>query len=123
MALPYIVALDHETKSVVVSIRGSVSSADWVTDMLGVPEPLGDWLPQSFRDVSMQFHTMHAIPLDVPCPQAEGKFDRSVWFHRTWFFRMAILQHSTVPAAMARSNYIIKKIIASSTGLASNAGG
>lgn len=50
--LPYIVALDHDTKSVVVAIRGSVSSADWVTDMLGVPEPLGDWLPDSFRNVS-----------------------------------------------------------------------
>ena len=50
-ALPYIVALDHETKSVVVSIRGSVSTADWVTDMLGVAERCDDWVPDSFREV------------------------------------------------------------------------
>ena len=50
-ALPYIVALDHDTKSVVVSIRGSVSTADWVTDMLGVPERLDEWIPDSFREV------------------------------------------------------------------------
>lgn len=50
-ALPYIVALDHDTKSVVVSIRGSVSTADWVTDFLGIPEQLEDWLPDAFKRV------------------------------------------------------------------------
>jgi len=45
------VVLDHESKSVVVAIRGSVTSADWITDMLGVPERLDDWIPDSFREV------------------------------------------------------------------------
>lgn len=49
-ALPYIILLDHDSKSVVVSIRGSVTSADWITDMLGVPERLDDWIPDSFRE-------------------------------------------------------------------------
>lgn len=51
-ALPYIVALDHATKSVVVAVRGSVSTADYVTDVLGVPERLDDWIPDSFREAS-----------------------------------------------------------------------
>ena len=50
-ALPYIVALDHATKSVVVAVRGTVSTADYVTDMLGVPERLDGWIPASFRQV------------------------------------------------------------------------
>ena len=45
--------LDHESKSVVVAIRGSVTSADWITDMLGVPERLDDWIPDSFREVRL----------------------------------------------------------------------
>ena len=61
--LPYIIALDHDTKSVVVAIRGSVSSADWVTDMLGVPEPLGDWLPDSFRRVSQSSQSVQPVIL------------------------------------------------------------
>lgn len=50
-ALPYIVVLDHATKSVVVSVRGSVSTADWVTDFLGIPEVLDEWLPDAFKEV------------------------------------------------------------------------
>ena len=34
----------------VVAIRGSVTSADWITDMLGVPERLDDWIPESFKE-------------------------------------------------------------------------
>ena len=44
--------LDHATKSVVVSVRGSVSTADWVTDFLGIPEVLDEWLPDAFKEVS-----------------------------------------------------------------------
>ncbi len=57
-ALPYIVVLDHESKSVVVAIRGSVTSADWITDMLGVPERLDDWIPDSFREVRARLHAI-----------------------------------------------------------------
>ena len=51
-ALPYIVVLDHATKSVVVSVRGSVSTADWVTDFLGIPEVLDEWLSDAFKEVT-----------------------------------------------------------------------
>ena len=44
--------LDHATKSVVVSVRGSVSTADWVTDFLGIPEHLDEWLPDAFKEVT-----------------------------------------------------------------------
>ena len=42
--------LDHATKSVVVSIRGSASTADFVTDSMGVPEDAGPWVPDDFQE-------------------------------------------------------------------------
>lgn len=44
-------ALDRPTKSVVLSIRGTVSVADLATDMLADPEPMEEWLPDTFTRV------------------------------------------------------------------------
>eukprot|EP00884_Botryococcus_braunii_P011575 jgi/Botrbrau1/20418/Bobra.0006s0072.2 len=44
--LPYLIALDHTTRSVVVAIRGTYSLEDVITDSVAEPERLlGDWLP------------------------------------------------------------------------------
>ncbi len=47
--LPYTVVLDRETKSVVLSIRGSASISDYFTDFMGIPEDMGTWIPDGFR--------------------------------------------------------------------------
>ncbi|DBA94054.1 TPA: hypothetical protein ACH3X1_001703 [Trebouxia sp. C0004] len=51
--LPYMVALDRPTKSVVLSIRGTVSVADLATDMLADPEPMEEWLPDTMTEVHL----------------------------------------------------------------------
>ncbi|KAL0048262.1 hypothetical protein WJX82_011336 [Trebouxia sp. C0006] len=48
--LPYMLALDRPTKSVVLSIRGTVSVADLATDMLADPEPMEEWLPDTMTE-------------------------------------------------------------------------
>ncbi len=48
--MPYIIALDHKNKSVVVAIRGSASTEDFVTDFMGEPEDAGPWIPDGFRE-------------------------------------------------------------------------
>lgn len=50
-ALPFAVALDHEGGAVVVSVRGTISVNDVVTDFLATPEALHDWLPAAFTQV------------------------------------------------------------------------
>ncbi len=47
------VALDRETTSVVVSIRGTMSFADLATDAMALPESIWEWLPDSLRKVSV----------------------------------------------------------------------
>ena len=49
--LPYLLALDRPTKSVVLAIRGTVSVADLATDMLADPEPMEEWLPDTMTPV------------------------------------------------------------------------
>lgn len=49
--LPYLLALDRPTKSVVLAIRGTVSVADLATDMLADPEPMEEWLPDTMAPV------------------------------------------------------------------------
>ena len=51
--LPYMLALDRPTKSIVVAIRGTVSVADLATDMLADPEPMEEWLPDTMTQVSL----------------------------------------------------------------------
>ncbi|KAL0022813.1 hypothetical protein WJX79_000883 [Trebouxia sp. C0005] len=48
--LPYMLALDRPTKSVVLAIRGTVSVADLATDMLADPEPMEEWLPDTMTE-------------------------------------------------------------------------
>ncbi|CAL8469007.1 g8548 [Coccomyxa elongata] len=48
-ALPYIVALDRVSRSVVVAVRGTWSLADCVTDIVAVPKPADSWLPPSLQ--------------------------------------------------------------------------
>lgn len=50
-ALPYIVALDRASRSVVVAVRGTWSLADCLTDIVAVPEPANQWLPPSLQQV------------------------------------------------------------------------
>ena len=50
-ALPYIIALDRDTKSVVISIRGTVTLADLATDMMAEPKAMDEWLPDSMAHV------------------------------------------------------------------------
>ena len=54
--LPYLLALDRPTKSVVLAIRGTVSVADLATDMLADPEPMEEWLPDTMAPVC------HVVP-------------------------------------------------------------
>ncbi|KAK9827307.1 hypothetical protein WJX81_002709 [Elliptochloris bilobata] len=45
--LPYLVALDHATRAVVVAVRGTSSVEDVITDSVAEPERLGPaWLPE-----------------------------------------------------------------------------
>lgn len=53
-ALPYIIALDRDTKSVVISIRGTVTLADLATDMMAEPKPMDEWLPDSMAQVGSE---------------------------------------------------------------------
>ncbi|CAL8469008.1 g8549 [Coccomyxa elongata] len=48
-SLPYIVALDRVSRSVVVAVRGTWSLADFVTDIIAVPKPADWWLPPSLQ--------------------------------------------------------------------------
>ncbi|BDA42995.1 probable Sn1-specific diacylglycerol lipase alpha [Coccomyxa sp. Obi] len=48
-SLPYIVALDRVSRSVVVAVRGTWSLADFVTDVIAVPKPADWWLPPSLQ--------------------------------------------------------------------------
>jgi hypothetical protein len=61
--LPYIIVLDHATKSVVLAIRGSASTADWVTDFMGVPEDAGGWISDQFRKVCLPRQTPRQVSL------------------------------------------------------------
>jgi hypothetical protein len=67
------VVLDHATKSVVVSVRGSVSTADWVTDFLGIPEGLDEWLPDAFKEVMSFYAGVFGCSCceTTPCTQRE----------------------------------------------------
>lgn len=58
--LPYVLALDRPTKSVVVAIRGTVSIADLATDMLADPEPMEEWLPKSMK-AEVNSRLLHAV--------------------------------------------------------------
>eukprot|EP01026_Neomeris_dumetosa_P052357 TRINITY_DN462_c0_g1_i7.p1 TRINITY_DN462_c0_g1~~TRINITY_DN462_c0_g1_i7.p1 ORF type:complete len:518 (-),score=32.08 TRINITY_DN462_c0_g1_i7:187-1740(-) len=50
--LPYFIALDREERAVVISIRGSVSLADWITDAMFEPRSFQGFLSQ---EVATQF--------------------------------------------------------------------
>lgn len=62
--LPYMLALDRPTKSIVVAIRGTVSVADLATDMLADPEPMEEWLPDTMTQVQLHHTYIHT---SVPC--------------------------------------------------------
>lgn len=47
--LPYLIALDHSEKAVVIAIRGTISVADLVTDVVVYPEVIDDWIPESIK--------------------------------------------------------------------------
>ena len=49
--LPYIIALDRVSRSVVVAVRGTWSLADFVTDIIAVPHEADWWLPPSLQQV------------------------------------------------------------------------
>lgn len=47
--LPYLIALDHSERAVVVAIRGTISVADLVTDVIVYPEVIDDWIPDTIK--------------------------------------------------------------------------
>ncbi|BDA50747.1 Sn1-specific diacylglycerol lipase alpha [Coccomyxa sp. Obi] len=48
--LPYLIALDHQSRSVVVALRGTTSVEDIITDSVAVPVRLDpEWLPEKLR--------------------------------------------------------------------------
>jgi hypothetical protein len=49
--LPYIIALDRSTQSIVVAIRGTYSLADFVTGTVASPAEAESWLPPSLQQV------------------------------------------------------------------------
>ncbi len=71
--------LDHRTKSVVVSIRGSASTADFVTDFMGVPEDAGPWIPDGFREARLA-----RLPARLRLPETAARMTADPWtFHRS----------------------------------------
>ncbi|EIE27007.1 alpha/beta-hydrolase [Coccomyxa subellipsoidea C-169] len=52
--LPYIIALDRVSRSVVVAVRGTWSLADFVTDIVAVPHEADWWLPPSLQQKQQQ---------------------------------------------------------------------
>ena len=50
--LPYFIALDHDTRTVVVAVRGTYSMEDVITDAIAEPLELPrDWLPPELAKV------------------------------------------------------------------------
>ena len=47
--LPYLIALHHTRKSVVLAIRGTISAADIVTDAMVASKPVDDLVPEPIR--------------------------------------------------------------------------
>jgi len=47
--LPYMIALDHRKKAVVLAVRGTFSIADLVTDAVVYPEPIDEWLSDDVK--------------------------------------------------------------------------
>ena len=54
-AVPYLVTLDQASDTVVVSLRGSISAADWATNIVMTPELLGEWLPDALKEVCLEW--------------------------------------------------------------------
>ena len=71
--LPYLLALDQPTKSVVLSIRGTVSVADLATDMLADPEPMEEWLPDTMTQVG---------PVSYTCAAAAAAGTAAITLHQ-----------------------------------------
>ena len=57
--LPYIIALDRSTRAAVVAVRGTWSIADFITDIVALPQRADAWLPPSL---------CQACPAQVQCP-------------------------------------------------------
>ncbi|KAL0046812.1 hypothetical protein WJX82_010501 [Trebouxia sp. C0006] len=54
--LPYMVALDETSRSVVVAVRGTATMEDVITDSVAAPDLLdrSEWLPESFKQQQAQ---------------------------------------------------------------------
>ena len=50
-ALPYMITLDSHRGCVVLSLRGTLTMQDLVTDLILDPVPLDTWLPAAFLQV------------------------------------------------------------------------
>jgi hypothetical protein len=48
--LPYLIALDHAEKAVVLALRGTIGITDLVTDAVVHPENIDDWLPDEVAE-------------------------------------------------------------------------
>ena len=48
--IPYLIALDHAERAVVISLRGTIGIADLVTDAVVHPEKIDDWLPSEVAE-------------------------------------------------------------------------
>jgi hypothetical protein len=60
-ALPYYIAIDRGSDSIVVAIRGTYSLADFATNMVASPVEANGWLPPSLQEVSKIRQACHCI--------------------------------------------------------------
>ncbi|CAL8465267.1 g4802 [Coccomyxa elongata] len=74
--LPYFIALDHKTKSVVIGIRGTLSMEDLVTDFMCEPAEMDDWLGTATTSHSGHFSQAHDPGGLVGSSQGMGFFNR-----------------------------------------------
>ena len=97
-ALPYIIALDRDTKSVVISIRGTVTLADLATDMMAEPKAMDEWLPDSMAHVRIELAAYWAQQ-----PTAENCVSVHCMKERFVQLRTAHIRRLEVPALSVRS--------------------
>lgn len=54
--VPYLIALHQESKSIVISVRGTVSHEDLITDLLSNPVAVDHWLPEWVKEENSKYH-------------------------------------------------------------------
>ncbi|CAK0786854.1 hypothetical protein CVIRNUC_010068 [Coccomyxa viridis] len=74
--LPYFIALDRQTSSVVISIRGTLSADDLITDFMCEPADMDDWMSTVTTPHAGQGQGSHDPHLSVGSSAGTGFFSR-----------------------------------------------